>query len=381
MPEPAVAEAPTSSSPASPPSPWASQTPVGDWYRHLSPYLPPETDYEVVESRAVPPLAGEHSRTTVTTRAGVTMTIIVTWAEANDSFEGLTPAQIRERAQTGWWNHVRYHVVTNNVQPRLHMQSIVSLELAADNHGAVVNQLVREVQNAVLQRRREVAEALEQRQRALETRMLEIYATPFVTFGTSNANAGTTIGNYNTYTMNLTYNYAGTAGTVIPPYINAPHNGTYTGQFGVTRQPLSAEETEKIKARLAEEEKLIKEANRRAEDLLLDVLGEMGFARYKKKGYVVVMSRTKPGVVYHVKGMAGIDLFERVNGKIISLKEYLCIHPRDIYPEADTIAAQVLMCRFDEENLWKTANRHKRDNGMAINMPPYVNPALINFAA
>jgi len=109
--------------------------------------------------------------------------------------------------------------------------------------------------------------------------------------------------------------------------------------------------------RVQEEERLArlatrKEADAKAEALLRAHLIPDQQEQLAREDWFLIVS--KSGKKYRIfRGRAGnIDLIDETGKALKSL----CVHPRDDVPDADTMLAQALMLRFDEESLLRLAN-------------------------
>ncbi len=129
--------------------------------------------------------------------------------------------------------------------------------------------------------------------------------------------------------------------------------GNWVSQI-TPRPPVS--EATKLRRRRAQE--II---NRRAEELLRDLIGDGRYRVYRERGHVIVSSRMQAGrLAYQIRPRQRIRVLERQpQGGWQVRPDELCIHPRQTHPEADEVAALVLMARYDEPGLWKTANIHR----------------------
>lgn len=101
------------------------------------------------------------------------------------------------------------------------------------------------------------------------------------------------------------------------------------------------------------EEERRKAAERRAEDLLLQLLDAKQRKDFKEKDYFVVHGRNRR---YRLRRgrTANIDVV-CPKGKV---EHRLCIHPRDDVPDCDTLVAQKLMIEADEDLVLRVANQH-----------------------
>jgi hypothetical protein len=91
----------------------------------------------------------------------------------------------------------------------------------------------------------------------------------------------------------------------------------------------------------------------RAEQLLLDVLGEAQFHRLRKVGYLDLPSRNYRGRVYRLDTMGNLSFRDPgENG----FNTTLCVQPIEQVPRDDMVAARYLLVIADEERLLETAN-------------------------
>lgn len=94
-------------------------------------------------------------------------------------------------------------------------------------------------------------------------------------------------------------------------------------------------------------------ADRRAEELLREVVSRDEFATLCLRGYLEVVSPSRPDRVYRIPRRRGtIDVFEQ--GRYHST---LCIAPVAALPDDDIVAAQKLMILADEPRFLNVANR------------------------
>lgn len=153
----------------------------------------------------------------------------------------------------------------------------------------------------------------------------------------------------------------GGTGNYVVQYIN------YNCQMGVTTgslsnvyytnciQTISAQETaEQVAVRVEAERKRDrdrKEAEKRAEMLLLSCLTDAQQAQYKAHGYFETDVSDK---VYRIKkGRTGnVELID--GGKA---KYRYCAHPDKWTPDQDVMLSQLLMLKTDEQRFLNTANR------------------------
>lgn len=102
-------------------------------------------------------------------------------------------------------------------------------------------------------------------------------------------------------------------------------------------------------------------ADARGQDLLKDIIGDVLYHRFKKQGHIDVNSVKKPGVRYRIRPWREIELLEKnAKKEWVPTRQTLCIHPAKRHVEGDEVASHVMLCRFDEELLWKVANLHGR---------------------
>lgn len=120
-----------------------------------------------------------------------------------------------------------------------------------------------------------------------------------------------------------------------------------------TAQQREARETQQ--RQYAEERRL---ADKRAEALLCSHLNEEQQKDLRDRNWFLIDS--KSGKTYRInRGRhANIDVIDE-NGVTI---RSLCVHPRDTVPDADTMLAQVLMLKHDEDTLLRMANPHRVDH-------------------
>lgn len=91
----------------------------------------------------------------------------------------------------------------------------------------------------------------------------------------------------------------------------------------------------------------------RAEQLLLDVLGEGQFHRLRRVGYLDLPSRKFRGRLYRLDTLGNLSY--RDAGET-SFNTTLCIQPMEAVPRDDMVAARYLLVTADEERLLAIAN-------------------------
>ncbi len=95
-------------------------------------------------------------------------------------------------------------------------------------------------------------------------------------------------------------------------------------------------------------------AERRAADLLRDVLTPEQFRQLTWSGYLEIPSSTEPQRVYRVPMAKGyVQVVE--NGRTVMR---LCVQPIEYLPDADVVALHKLMIEADEENYLLRANKY-----------------------
>jgi len=95
-------------------------------------------------------------------------------------------------------------------------------------------------------------------------------------------------------------------------------------------------------------------AERRAADLLGDVLTPEQFRQLAWSGYLEIQSSTEPQRVYRVPLAKGyVQVVE--NGRTVMR---LCVQPVEYLPDADVIVLHKLMIEADEENYLLRANKY-----------------------
>ena len=95
------------------------------------------------------------------------------------------------------------------------------------------------------------------------------------------------------------------------------------------------------------------EAEQRAETLLREVVGEDGFARLARRGYLQVPSPTFPSRVYLVPERQGpVTVCE--NGRPVMR---LCVQTVERVPDYDTVVMHKLMIEGNEREYLRIANR------------------------
>ena len=93
-------------------------------------------------------------------------------------------------------------------------------------------------------------------------------------------------------------------------------------------------------------------ADNKAKKLLMALIGQTRYQLYKKLGYLEVFGqkyRYRLTAGQRVKVMAGPE------GEIVDME--LCVHPTEYVPMTDTMIAQLLLIRFNEDHLLEKANK------------------------
>jgi hypothetical protein len=95
------------------------------------------------------------------------------------------------------------------------------------------------------------------------------------------------------------------------------------------------------------------EAERRAEHLLRDVLGEADFRQFRRRGYLEIRSRTFPNRVYLVPERPGpVTVLEHGRPTM-----RLCVQCIERVPDHDTVVMHKLMIEANEPEYLRIANR------------------------
>ncbi len=95
-------------------------------------------------------------------------------------------------------------------------------------------------------------------------------------------------------------------------------------------------------------------AERRAADLLRDVLTPEQFRQLTWSGYLEIPSSTEPQRVYRVPLAKGyVQVVE--HGRIVMR---ICVQPIEYLPDADVVVLHKLMIEADEENYLQRANKY-----------------------
>ncbi len=120
--------------------------------------------------------------------------------------------------------------------------------------------------------------------------------------------------------------------------------------------PMRAAEAQEEMHRLAVEKARTqqKEAEDRAEKLLLENLSLQQQLDYRERNYFVING--KSGRRYRIRRArsGNIDVIDK-KGRV---EHRLCAHPNEWVPDPDTNLAQKLMLEHDEEGFHRIANRH-----------------------
>lgn len=136
-----------------------------------------------------------------------------------------------------------------------------------------------------------------------------------------------------------------------------------------------------VRKESAEELRLKRLAERKSRALLREILGDRRYRLFRKSGAVFVASRKHSDMAYEIAPGRMIQLHKRVNGEWRMTRGRLCIHPAEQMPVGDEVASLVLMARFDEDDLWKTANLHGDPTSIIPLPDPAVTRALERIAA
>ncbi|MDQ6662465.1 MAG: hypothetical protein M3Z24_16060 [Chloroflexota bacterium] len=95
-------------------------------------------------------------------------------------------------------------------------------------------------------------------------------------------------------------------------------------------------------------------AERRAADLLRDILTPEQIHQLVWRGYLEVPSPTEPQRIYRVpKGRGYVQVIE--NGRAVMR---LCVQPVECLPDADIVVLHKLMIEANEENYLQKANKY-----------------------
>ncbi|HEU5229958.1 MAG TPA: hypothetical protein VFU49_19215 [Ktedonobacteraceae bacterium] len=95
-------------------------------------------------------------------------------------------------------------------------------------------------------------------------------------------------------------------------------------------------------------------AERRAADLLRDILTPEQFRQLNWRGYLEIPSPTEPRRVYRVPRAKGyVQVIE--NGRAVMR---LCLQPVECLPDADIVALHKLMIEANEETYLQKANKY-----------------------
>lgn len=95
-------------------------------------------------------------------------------------------------------------------------------------------------------------------------------------------------------------------------------------------------------------------AERRAADLLRDILTPEQFRQLNWRGYLEIPSPTEPQRVYRVPRAKGyVQVIE--NGRAVMR---LCLQPVECLPDADVVALHKLMIEANEETYLQKANKY-----------------------
>lgn len=173
----------------------------------------------------------------------------------------------------------------------------------------------------------------------------------------SNWNSGITTATTSSYTVNAAavwgaWNAQTRKIEAIKSYVETPEQRA-TREVQWRRYQQEQEERARV-ARVAKAE-----ADARAEALLRAHLTSEQQRDLAAKDWFLIDS--KSGKTYRINRgrSANIDVIDETGKTVKSL----CVHPRDLVPDADTMLAQVLMLRYEEEELLRKANVHSVNHG------------------
>lgn len=219
-----------------------------------------------------------------------------------------------------------------------------------------------------------------QQGRAMPNNLMAYYPSGNLTYGTTNAvdyqaassyatnitfqfanvvagavTSGSQLANYYSYQWPM-YSQAtqGVWGQVAPLYPDQQNLGSIVSYgnciVGIDVN-YNYEETAEMKAAREIADLKRENASKRAEELLLMVLGDKQKKQYLELGYFETIINDK---TYRInKGRSGnVQLIE----KGLAKAKY-CIHPTEFLPDQDTMLAQYLMLKSNEDAFLKTANR------------------------
>jgi len=99
----------------------------------------------------------------------------------------------------------------------------------------------------------------------------------------------------------------------------------------------------------------------RGNNLLKNIIGDVLYHHYEKKGYVDLPSIQKPGVGFRLRAHRRIGLLKKNKlGQWVEQKESLCIHAAGGYwVEGDQVGIHYMLCQCDETKLWEQAIVHQ----------------------
>lgn len=112
-------------------------------------------------------------------------------------------------------------------------------------------------------------------------------------------------------------------------------------------------ETEEDRARHEKIRCSFREANNRAEELLVSILPEEHSKCYKANGHFDVEVK---GRIFRIHRGRSMNITE-MDRKGIKVCRW-CVHTEDYLPDADTMLAQYLMLKNDERKFLEIANKH-----------------------
>ncbi len=99
------------------------------------------------------------------------------------------------------------------------------------------------------------------------------------------------------------------------------------------------------------------DAQEKGEKLLKDIIGDEAYIEYRARGHIDVVSVKHENLVYRIRPRDEIQLCDRFGNY---KGRTLCIHPQDRLVDGDEVVAHLMLCRYNEDLLWKTANEWER---------------------
>lgn len=101
------------------------------------------------------------------------------------------------------------------------------------------------------------------------------------------------------------------------------------------------------------------DASARGKVLLQEIIGDVLYRRLERRGFVDLPSIKFPDIRYRIRYNRQIGIVRKVGPAWEEGKEHLCIHPDYRFVAGDKAATHAILCMFDEDMLWRTANHNR----------------------